>query len=553
MDWESKKIDALIAFALNILFLLIYIYCFVPIQESNDDLAMSFLVEGAYGTHSEYIVFENILWGKILVGMGKLIPMVKWFNVMSYAMIFTAFIEMTYAFLRVHGRKIGVALSAIMLIFGGHHTYIMFQFSRVTAIGAIGGMIMLFYALDYAKEKTERRICVIAGGVLTVWSSMMRFEMFALSVVLVGGALALYRLFVIWKEKSTDAKKQILTYLGVFGAVGIISIGLYVVNQIAYQSDETWAEYTEYNKLRAELWDKGFPDYEANAPLYESLGISHNDYLYYLNWEMDEEALSLDTLRTLVAAKTPKERSLREFLSMFPKDFVPLTVYILFWVTGIVAIALNKKNAYFVAFEFVAVMAAELLFYYMGRYGFPRVDSSMWIAAVIVVMYGMARDFAEYEVETGRWAIASIAIAIILNSAWLHDFTHIQVGKVGSTKAAYQEIISDKEHLYVMLNTAPWVYYAYNFWEPCGVGDLSNVYNAFGWEYNVESKHDILESYGVKNVYRDGINNEKVYFIGGSDSVKLEQYVRENYNADAQFYPVKEIMGNYVWSIRTGE
>ena len=67
MNWKSRMLDVLLALALNVLFLLIYIYCFVPIQESNDDLAMSFLIEGAYGTHSEYMIFENILWGKFLV------------------------------------------------------------------------------------------------------------------------------------------------------------------------------------------------------------------------------------------------------------------------------------------------------------------------------------------------------------------------------------------------------------------------------------------------------------------------------------------------------
>ena len=104
-----------------------------------------------------------------------------------------------------------------------------------------------------------------------------------------------------------------------------------------------------------------------------------------------------------------------------------------------------------------------------------------------------------------------------------------------------------------MLEKAPSVYYAYDFWEPCGVGDLSNVYNTYGWEYNVEVKHDILKSYGIKNVYRDAINNEKVYFIGGEHSVLLEQYVRENYDANAKFYPVKQISNCYVWSIRTDE
>ena len=124
---------------------------------------------------------------------------------------------------------------------------------------------------------------------------------------------------------------------------------------------------------------------------------------------------------------------------------------------------------------------------------------------------------------------------------------------MGSTKAAYQEITQDKEHLYIMLMQAPSAFYAYDFWEPCGMGDLSNVYNAFGWDYNLGVKQDILESYDIENIYRDAINNENVYFIGGIDSVILEQYVRENYDANAKFYPVKEIMNCYVWSIRTDE
>lgn len=553
MNWKSRKIDLLLAFAINVFFLLIYIYRFVPIQETNDDLAMSFLVEGAYGAHSEYMIFQNIFWGKILVGLQKLIPTIKWYNVMSYVMIFTSFTEMTYAFLRTHGRKIGLAISAILLIFCGHHTYIMFQFSRITAIGTIGGMIMLFYGLEHAKDKIERRVCLAAGGILSIWASMMRFEMFALSVVLVGVALALYRLFLLIKSKPTDMKKQILSYVAVFGTVGVISLSLYVVNEWYYQKDEEWSAYTEYNELRAALWDKGFPLYADNAEFYNSLGISEADYVYYLHWNMDEEALSTETLQTLVDAKTPREHSVSYFLTMFPKDFLPFTVYILFLVMSCVAIAVNLKNIYFVAFEFGAVMAAELFFYYLDRYGMSRVDTSMWMAACAVIAYGMAGDFDQYKEKIGRWALAAVGIATALNIAWLSEYTHIQMGKVGSTKAAYQEIIQDKDHLYVMLMAAPSSFYAYNFWEPCGVGDLSNVYNTFGWDYNLGVKNDILENYDVENVYRDAINNENVYFIGGPDSVILEQYVRENYDANAKFYPVNEIMNCYVWSIRTDE
>ena len=553
MKEKNKQIDLLLAFGINIIFLLIYLYCFIPIQESNDDLAMSFLAEGAYGQRSPYLIFENILYGKFLVGLYTLVPQIKWFNVMSYVLIFTSFSQMSYAFIRMQGRKIGLAISTIMLLICGHQMYIMFQFSRVTAIGTIGGMLMLFYALEYAEEKVEKRICILAGALLTLWASMMRFEMFALCVVLVGGALAIHKLVYLLREKPENLKNQILMYVTVFGTVGVLSLGLYLINWAAYNTDNQWKAYLEYNQVRADLWDTGFPDYEANKSLYESLGISESDFVYYVCWNMDEEVLTIDTLKTLQEAKAERGFSLTEFLNMFPRDFIPLSVFTMFLVVSAIAVALNTKNIYFVVFEFLGVMAFEAVFFWLGRYGYPRVDCGMWIAASMVVIYGMSKDLSEMKDLAGRWSIAAVAVALVFNMTYLYGFSHVQLGKVGSTKAAYQEITQDKDHLYIMLERAPQLYYAYDFWEPCQVGCFTNVYNAFGWEYNVEAKHKILENYGIENIYRDCINNEKIYFIGGEYAPMLEKYIRENYNENIGFYPVKEIMGQYVWSIRTDE
>lgn len=553
MKANSKKIDLLLAFGINIIFLIIYTKYFWLIQESNDDLAMSFMAEGAYGSYSEYLIFENVLWGKFLVGLNQWIPSVKWYNVTFYIMMFVSFLEMTYVFLRAQGRKIGSAVSVVMLIFCGYHSYVLFQFSRVTAIATVGGMIMLFFALEYAQDKLEKRLCIAAGGLLTLWASMMRFQVFGLCVVLVGGALAIYRLWKLLREKPVDLKKQILTYIGVFGVVGGLSLGLYLVDWAHYELNPQWKEYKEYNGIRADLWDTGFPDYHENIEMYQSLGISENDFIYYVSWEMDEEVLTLDTLRTIQAAKNARTFSMSEFLDTFPKGFMSLSVYTLFLVLAFVAIALNKKNIYFVAYEFLAVMAFEALFFWMRRFGVERIDSGMWMAASITLLYAMSEELSQMKEKTGRWCIAAVGIAAVISSTLLSDYTHIQLGKVGSTKGYYSEITADKEHLYVMLTTAPSVYYAYDFWEPCQTGDLSNVYNAFGWEYNVEVKHEILENYGISNVYRDSINNDNVYFIAGPQAVRLETYIRENYHPDAYLNYIKSIGDYFVWSIKVDE
>lgn len=553
MNKNSKKIDLLLSIGINIIFFVIYTCFFVLIQESNDDLAMSFLAEGAYGEYSEYIIFENVLWGKFLVGLNQLIPQIKWYNVLFYIMLFVSFSQITYTFLRTQGRKIGAAVSSVMLIVCGYHAYVLFQFSRVTAVATIGGMIMLFFALEYAESKAERNICLAAGGLLTIWASMMRFQMFGLCVVMVGGALAIYKLWKLLREKPGDLKKQIFTYVGVFGVVGGISLGLYLVDYSYYENNEMWREYKEYNEIRADLWDTGFPDYDANIELYESFGISRNDFYYFVSWEMDEEVLTLDVLRALQAAKEERAFSLESFLSVFPKDFLSLSVFALFLVVSCIAIALNNKNTYFVLYEFLAAMTFEAVFFWMSRYGVERIDSGMWMAAAITVIYAMSDDLKKITGNVGRWCVAIVGIAVILNMTHLHGYTHIQTGKVGSTKAVYEEISEDKEHLYIMLTQGPSVYYANTFWEPCQLGEFSNVYNAFGWEYNVEVKHKMLENYNISNIYRDSINNDSVYFIAGTQAVALETYIQENYNANAYLNYESSLGEYFVWSIKVDE
>lgn len=553
MNKNSKKIDLLIALGMNVVILFFYTKFFMLIQESNDDLAMSFFVEGVYGQYTEYMIFENVLWGKFLIFMNKLIPAIKWYNVLSFTMVFVSFTEMTYAFLRAQGRKIGVAISAIMLFFCGYHSYVLFQFSRVTAITTIGGMIMMFYALEHAEKKLERNVCLIAGGLLSVWASMMRFQVFGMSVVLVGGALGLYRVFRLFREKQDGWLKQIGTYVAVFGTVGVISLGLYLVDHMHYANNEEWQNYKEYNEIRADLWDTGFPDYYENYELYQSLGISENDFIYFVCWEMDEEFLTLDVIKTLQDAKPEKTFEIEDFFATFPSTFIPMSVFTVFVVLAFVAIALNKKNIYFVAYEFIAVMALEAVFFWMRRYGIERIDSGMWMAASITLMYAMSDDVKKLAVNSWKWIVAVVGIAAVLNITDLHGYTHVQMGAVGSTKAVYDVISEDKEHLYVMLTKGPSIYYAYDFWEPCGAGDLSNVYNAYGWEYNVPVKHAILENYGISNIYRDGVNNEKVYFMAGTQAERLITYIRENYHPNAELAYEKEIMGHPVWSIKTNE
>jgi len=550
---ESRKIDLLMAFVINVVFLIIYTCIFNPIHETNDDLAISFMLEGAYGEYTPYVVYQNVLWGKFMVALNMLLPQFKNYMIIMYGMLFVNFLGVTYTFLRTQGRKWGSVISTAILLFCGYQSYVIFQYSRVAAVVAAGGLLLLFYALEHAGCKKEKWIMIVLGGFLSLWASMIRFQMFAMSVVLVGGCIAIHRAWKIFREHKSEWLKRLLPYVAVFGTVGVLSLGLYVVDRVHYSSDEGWAAYTEFNEVRTELWDYGFPAYNDHAAFYNEMGISLTDFYYYYTWNMDEEVMTTEYLSQIAAAKPAKTFSVIEYFSLFPKDFLTISPFVLYLVLAVVAIAINWKNIYFAAYGFAGVMAFEAYFFYIGRCSIERVDCGMWMVACMALAYAVADDVKAIVVHTWRYAVAAIAVTGLLFAGDLVRTDAEVDGVVGSTKELYQTIREDKEHMYIVMSFAPRIYYAYDFWEPCVQGDFSNVYNAYGWEFNVPVKQAIREAYGIENIYRDSIDNETVYFVADTQQDVLQLYIQENYNPNAVVVYEKEIAGVPIWSVRTVE
>lgn len=552
MSVKSRKVDVLITFIINLIFFVAYTCFFELLQEANDDASMSFILEGAYGEYSPYAIFSHVWWGKLVVFMNQLIPQVKWYFVLMYGFMFMAYNALTYSLLRVQGRKIGTISSAVLLLFCGYQTYVHFQFTRVAAIAGVAGVILLFYAIEHATDKFERRVTLVVGAILAIWSSMIRFQMFAMVVALVGGAIGLQRVWSLLQEKKDGWQKKLGTYVVVFGTVGVLSLGLYAVDR-SYYSDGEWAEYIEFNEVRAQLVDYGFPDYFENYDLYQSLGINDNDIEFYGTGNKDSELFTLEVMQALLDAKGSPEFSIRAFLGMYPKAFLSISVFNLFLIIAAIAIAVDKKNLYYVIYEFGMIMLFQAYFYALGRYGILRVDYSMWIAAVVALLYGMADSLEEYKAVAYKWVAAVVAIAFIICNAYISNTPIGYAGVVGYSKSIYEQITPDKSHLYITFCRTPEVYFAFNFWEPCEKGELSNIYASHAWEYNSPVKEDILENYGIENIYRDSINNEKVLFIPGTQTAVIQTYIQQNYDENAYFEQVMDVFGVPIYSLKTAD
>lgn len=345
-------------------------------------------------------------------------------------------------------------------------------------------------------------------------------------------------------------------WIAVFGAVGILTVGIWGADRAYYVKDETWSHYLEYNQLRSELWDMGFPDYEENRELYESLGISASNMSYYYSWNMDTELLPVESLRKLVEAKDKNDFSaetVKNYLKEYPVRFFSMPLFSFFIIVSLIAIALNKKNLRIVFYEAVVIMLFELYFFFVNRYGLPRIEAGMWMAAIAAVLYYMSEDIGKFNLSNKKWTFVLLGIVLAMNMTTFYGNMALEEVSTASSRNFFDLVSKNREKLYVFsMHSEPYkLESSYGFWEPAQFGDASNVYYMGGWEFNVPIMEKMLERYDVDNIYRDSVNNNNnVFFVANSDAGLIGDYIKENYDESAYLVFIKEIDGAKIWRVR---
>lgn len=553
---EKPKIkNLLISILLNTVSLLIYIVFFNISFETNDDVMMAFIAEGIFGEGSSHLVFSNLILGKIIKLLAGWFPNVKWYCVIYMFMIFAAFCAMTYVLIQLQGKHIGIISSIFLITVLGYNSYVIFQFTRTAAITVTGGAVLLFYALDHAKMKYEKIISVVCGASLVVFGSMVRFEMFGICVIAFAG-IGLYKILILLKEIPGGGIWGFISYIIVFGVTISLSLVLYIADRNYYLKHTEWSEYLEYNKLRGELWDLGFPEYEDNEELYQSLEISMNDFLYYDTWNMDIYKMSIETLRTLVNAKEKRTfdiEMIKEFLEIYPKAFFMRTIFSFFLMVSIIAIALNKKNVMLMIYSLLVNVLFVFYLFYINRYGVSRVEISLWFPAIASMLYFISPDLRNINIHSKKIIGVIIAIIIAANSSTF-------VVKILSKPTMYNEgakeffelLSQNDDDLYIFsMWSKPYkLTERYSFWEPSQKKDAKNIYYAGGWNFNLPFMYKLLEHYNIKNVYSDSIDNPNVFWVTGTDDKMLQTYIQENYNSNAALQLIKIIDGEKIYQVR---
>lgn len=580
---------------LNLFLLLLLLLILQPCYETNDDTTIYELTAGSKGVYDSHTIFINILVGRALKLLYTVAPGLQWYTLLQYAILFCSFTAISYVLQNRLQAGAVIAVFGTLYPYFGYEGYIVIQFSKTAGIAVCGGILLMFHGLERltghspgegrtegkAQEGEKRKTVppeekareakknsstgkkgclgmVALGMLLALTGGMYRYKEFLLCAALMSG-IGVYTLFTLRWEKSKALARTVAAYLGSFLLLFLLFLGLNLYNERAYSSDEKWGNYIEFNDARSNLLDYGFPEYKKNKELYQQFGLSNDDCKLYVAGDYaDPELFSRELIEALLdrqESRAVDREFLKSYLNTFPKGFLKISVFTCFLLICCYWLFWGRKGKWEIlglVYEAVLTALAYGYLFYLGRYLVSRVETPMWLAAALMVIWLLDGEKEYFSRRTGL-AFGACALVFCAN-IWQSEL-RVDQSKYNAMLQNNRELLEnvgrDKEHVYLSKLGQLSTFLAYGPFETLPLDSADNVCKLGGWEYGNPVNDSVLERYGITNPYRDMINNPQVIVV--DDSVKATQkYLRAHYDEQVNYYEVKQINKKHFYVFRSG-
>lgn len=522
-----------------------------PSFETNDDIVFAELGSGLRGVKDAHLVFQNYGLGMIYRFLYGVTGRLPWYTIVQYMILFAAFTVVTYVLISRLGEISGLCLFVILACGFGYEGYIHLQFTKTAGIAAAAAVFLLLYLLEQEKYSWWG----IAGGILlAVIAYMYREDQFWASCGLMAGAGLLF-LFDLRKYRNKKLRRLGICVL-TFGVLLLSVFGVDRWDSSKYRSAE-WKEYQEFNQLRSELLDYGFPDYDSNQEIYEELGISREAYELYKSWNFnDTEKFDTEVMKKLVDLKQKRPLTIRTvtaFLRRFPSDLLRMPMFYFFAVFAVLWLLCGKKDVcsvISVLAECLLLVAVYFYLYYQGRYMVNRVDVGLWFSACLVMLWIFSSEEVRY--MNTKVSVLLCMICVVLGQFMMYKDWRLATSSIPearvSQRAVLETIGTDKEHTYLAKSGMLSEIVCYGPFDRMPENLLDNVYWFGGWECRTPGYTRAMEVHGIINLYRDVVNNENVYLVDDNIDLTLK-YIRQYYAENAEAVFVKTIGNVDVYQI----
>ena len=539
---------------ISLLFACFFWMICTPTYETNDDATMAGMVYGMNGEYEPHMVFINILVGTLIKLCIQWLPGVPWYPLFQVAILFCSLVALVYVMLKKGRTPMTTMFFLVVLFFFfGFQFCGLIQFSKTSGMAVTAGFLLLFYAVEERARWTHYALacCLIFAG------SLYRFMVFEMLLLMFFGV----GLLLLIRYCRAREFKAVLRLCLPCALVIALCFAAKVVDYHAYESDPQWKEYVEFNDLRSQLLDYGFPDYKENKELYESVGMSENDVLTFMSWDFaDPDRFNIEVMQKLVDAKPARTISPGMVYHYVVELLFSLTQYQYFLGTAMAVIFCllsyqrgDRGKALLLCYEILAFLGIQFYLFYKGRYLQNRIDVCLFLA-LFAVSFCLCQG--EREVLPDKRNVALFLVGVVLAST---GGTHIRLESIARDQEVasveydpYPLFSSDPERLYC-ISVASFPADLGDIWQVDPLGYQKNTVSMGGWRCHSRSIEYVWDQYGVENPYRDMVDNPDIYLVCNTPIQIQERYIQDHYAANARAYNTKILeTGHYCYKFATG-
>lgn len=531
----------------------------VPLSESGDDAVMMSIVSGGYGEYTSYIVFSNIFYAKIIMLLNSQIGLINWYMLIQFGVIFFSFCSITYILLRKYGIKLGFLLSFCFVMFFSSDVYLQYQFTKTAALATAAGCVVLFYIIGVRKSTPG----IIAGGGLIVLGSVIRFYSF-LEVMGIFFPLGIWLILLALRKNEYKTVKR---YIFIFGTVVIASFAFYFSDKMVYNSQSEWAEYKEYNSLRSKIRDYPIAGYDENEEAYKDIGMTKNDYLNLLQWNIgDIDYYTPDLYKKIINIKPENKLegqeetgNIREAIRFYAKEYGSSDWLACFVIISILLLLFIKKRWKIVGAgmcSLILVGVYSIYLYLQGRYGLQRIEMALWLSGILFMLSVIPSSVerTEYNRKMRFLGIgAYVAIAFLCFGNYQGNICAKEeiLYEKAKVRDFYDYLNANRENVYLMNAISGYMGEQMSLFEPYELGYCDHVLGLGGWYTNSPIMKDAQKRQGIQNVFKDVVDNDHAFIISKNDIEIETEYIREHYFPNA-YNELIEVYGDYkIYAIKT--
>ncbi len=526
----KKHLLILAAFAINLLFFLLYVLFGIVQYGSLDDYFMSNVLTGAYGSsYDVHTYFVNSAYGYFLKPFYFFFPQVGWYFIFELVGTFIAFTSICFVLIKKMETRLGVPLSLLILAALAPDFYFQLSFTQCATLYTAAG-ILLFVTGDSCKNKTF----IIWGGIFLIAGSIMRWEGFLLGLPFLGVLLVtnIYTRRMFWKISVVT-----------LGVVIIAIAGLNAYDKSLYEQED-YRYYADYQPVRAFLGDGAYYDFESTFDELEEREMSGKDFLLLKRWLMyDTEKFCIDSLRPIVnvCKRNLYEPNWKRMpFAIFMALSVALTrangwCWVILCILLIIAPNKNAKWYPWLSLFLIALSLGYLLFVNRLVY---RVETGVWLYAIVSAIPFLPKEILENNSKKFEillvcsmyllgtiftiWTISSQSLKTQWNLIETKEMTQDWTSFVNYAQQHTKEVFLLPFDRYKQLGTLrDKPYKAPSSWQ--------NIIPLGYWNIHLPAMKEELAKRGISNPIKD-IVKPNVYVVGDKDILSLPDYYLRHYN-----------------------